>query len=181
MTWAPRILAGLAGAALVSCAAPGHSASNISNGGSGAGQCNPPCVLFHVQIQFTGLDAIQGSFIDNSSGEGDSSCTDWAKGDSVGWILGPGAPSGANTPVIGGKSLNFGISVTKDRFHGPGTYSKVLLGGVTIGPDIFLGDDSTETLNADGSGHMSFSNLVGGSVTGPQGNESGTVTWTCSA
>jgi hypothetical protein len=40
--------------------------------------------------------------------------------------------------------------------------------------------NSTETLNADGSGHMSFSNLQGGPVAGPQGTESGTVTWTCS-
>jgi hypothetical protein len=164
---------------LAACAS--SQSANTSGGHTlGSGQCAEPCVLFHVQVSFSGLDAIQGSFVDNTSGTGLSSCTDWAKGDSVGWILGPGTPTGGNT-VIGGKSLNFGISITKDKFHGPGTYSSIFLGGgVTIGADTFFGTNSSETLNANGSGQASFSNLIGGSTTGPQGPESGTVTWTCS-
>jgi hypothetical protein len=166
-------------AMLAACAAHPASGQNSSNT-QGSGQCNEPCILFHVQIDFTGLDNVQGSFVDNTSGSGDSSCSDWAKGDSVGWVLGPGTPTGSNT-VIGSKSLSFGVSVTKDKFHGPGTYSTILLGGgVTVGADTFFGQGSSETLNADGSGKVTFSNLEGGSTTGPQGSESGTVTWTCS-
>ena len=165
---------------LAACAAqPSSGQSNTSNT-QGSGRCNEPCVLFQVEVSFTGLDSVQGSFVDNSSGSGDSSCAQWASGSGVGWVLGPGTPAGSNT-VIKGKGLNFGISVTKDKFHGPGTYSTILLGGgLTVGPDTFFGTDSSETLNADGSGKVIFSNLVGGSTTGAQGSESGTVTWTCS-
>lgn len=133
-----------------------------------------------MQISFTGLDNVQGSFVDNSSGEGHSSCSQFATGDGVGFETGPGTPAGGVT-VVGGKSAGFGIGVTKGKFHGPGTYSTVLLGeGVTIGPDTFFGQSSTEALSADGSGRLTFSNLEGGSTTGPNGTESGTVTWTCS-
>jgi hypothetical protein len=176
-----RLLATCAAAVMLAACA-GHTSSGQSNTSNtqGSGQCNEPCVLFHVQINFSGLDGIQGSFVDNSSGSGDSSCAQWASGSGVGWVLGPGTPTGTNT-VIDGKSLSFGISVTKDKFHGPGTYSTILLGGgVTIGADTFFGTDSSETLNADGSGKATFSDLVGGSTTGTQGSESGTVTWTCS-
>jgi hypothetical protein len=180
MTWAARLLSvAAAAAALVGCASsqPAASTSALSSGSS---HCNEPCVLFHMQVDFTGLDSVQGSFVDNTSGTGYSSCADFAKGDSVGFVTGPATPT-QGTTVLSGKSLVFGFSVTKDKFHGPGTYSAVLLGGgLTVGPDTFFGSDSTEMLNADGSGHVSFSSLQGGSVTGAQGTESGTVTWTCS-
>jgi hypothetical protein len=166
-----------AAALLVGCSATsspsGQSTANTSGGGSGS-------VIFNVQVNFSGLDTVQGSFADNTSGSGYSSCADFAKGDSVGFVQGPGTPT-QTTTTIGGKSLSFLFSVSHDRFHGPGTYTGVLAGsGVDIGTDTFLGTDSTETLNADGSGNVSFSNLSGGSVTGAQGTESGTVTWTCS-
>ena len=178
MIWARRlVLVLLASLPLAACAST-QSAGNTTSGGTGSGQCNEPCVLFHLQISFTGLDNVQGSFVDDSSGEGYGSCADWAKGDSVGWVPGPGTVT-SHPVVIDGKSLSFGVSVGKDKFHGPGTYTEVLLGGVSIGADNFLGNTSTETLNADGSGQATFSNLPGGSVTGPQGTESGTVTWTC--
>ncbi|MGA7910130.1 MAG: hypothetical protein WCC30_01065 [Candidatus Dormiibacterota bacterium] len=182
MTWriGQLLTAVLAGVVLAACAS--SQATNTSEGHTslGSGQCAKPCVLFHVQINFTGLDAIQGSFVDNDCGSGFNSCSEWASGDSVGWVLGPGTLTSAPV-VIGGKGLNFGFSISKDKFHGPGSYASVLAGGgVTVGPDTFLGNSSTETLNADGSGQANFSNLEGGSTTGPQGTESGTVTWTCS-
>ena len=177
-TWTRRLVPMLvATALLVGCTS--SSPANTSSGGSGTGHCNEPCVLFHMQVDFTGLDSIQGSFVDNTSGTGYSSCADFAKGDSVGFEPGPGTPTQTVT-VIDGKNVNFLVLVTKDEFHGPGTYSGVLGGGgVTIGQDTFFGTASTETLNADGSGHVSFSNLQGGSANGPQGTESGTFTWTC--
>jgi hypothetical protein len=171
-------------AALVACTATsansGQSGASGSAADSSSGKCNEPCVLFHIQVDFTGLDGVQGSFVDNSSGTGLSSCGQFATGESVGFETGPGTPTGSKT-VISGKSLSFLFSVTKDKFHGPGTYTGVLAGGgVTIGSDTFFGSASTETLSADGSGQVSFSNLQGGSVTGAQGAESGTVDWTCS-
>ena len=161
--------------------APGNGTKAGNNSGnSNPNACNEPCVLFHVQVDFSGLDNVSGSFVDNSGGAGYSSCADWAKGDGVGFAQGPGTPAGADTK-LGGKSLTFLLSVTKDKFHGPGTYSDVLAGSaVGVGTDAFFGHDSTETLKQDGSGSASFSSFPGGSVTGPQGTESGNVTWTCS-
>ena len=181
MTWMRRLAPMILAVAMLSGCSSSHAAANTSSGGSSNnGKCSEPCVIFNVQIDFTGLDNVQGSFVDTGSGSGYSSCADFAKGDSVGFSQGPGTSTGAPT-VIGGKSLTFLFSVTKDKFHGPGTYSGVLAGSaVGVGEDTFFGSSSSETLNADGSGQGSFSNLEGGSVTGAQGNESGTVSWKCS-
>ena len=148
-----------------------------SSGGHAALSCARPCVEFAVQISFTGADPLQGSFIDNTSGTGYSSCAEFASGDSVGFVQGPGTPTQTDTQ-INGKSLSFALDVGHDRFHGPGTYAGSMLigGGVTIGSDTFFGTDSTETINADGSGQASFTNLTGA----PSQPESGTITWSCS-
>ncbi|HEX7264030.1 MAG TPA: hypothetical protein VF383_07610 [Candidatus Dormibacteraeota bacterium] len=176
MLTAAAVLAGCSAASSPS----GQPAANASAGSAGSGQCNEPCVIFNLQVNFSGLDSLQGSFVDNDSGTGYSSCADFAKGDSVGFVQGPGTPT-QTTTTIAGKSLSFLFTILHDKFHGPGTYVGVLAGGaVNIGTDTFLGTDSTETLNADGSGNASFSNLSGGSASGAQGTESGTVTWTCS-
>lgn len=185
MTWPRRLLPMLVAVTMLAGCASSQSAANTTSGDStsgsaGAGKCNEPCVLFKMQINFTGLDSVQGSFVDNGSGEGYSSCADFAKGDSVGFVQGPGTPAGPAT-VVDGKTVTFLFDVTKDKFHGPGTYSDVLAAsGLTIGTDTFFGNSSSETINADGSGQGSFSDLEGGSVTGAQGKESGTASWTCS-
>jgi len=156
---------------------PATANSAGTPGGSGGQSCNEPCVLFNLTVNFTGLDTIQGSFVDNSTGTGYNSCAEFASGDSVGFVPGPGTPS--QGPQIDGKILTFLFVVGHDKFHGAGTYTNTLVGGVTIGSDTFLGTGSTETLNADGSGQATFSNLPGGSNPS-QGMESGTVIWTCS-
>jgi hypothetical protein len=184
----PRSLAklavGLGIASLISaCASSSATSSQTTSSGSTGGKtCNEPCILFTVNFTFTGLDNINGSFVDNESGTGLSSCSEFAKGDSVGFAQGPGTPHNLH---IDGKFINFLFDIGHDKFHGPGTYSGTLAaGGVTIGNDTFLSlsgnASSSETLNADGSGHGSFNNLSGGSSTGTQGMESGTLTWTCS-
>lgn len=177
MTWISRFApAVVAVAMLAGCTSSNPNSNSSSGSSSNSGNCNGTCVLFHEQFNFTGQDNIQGSFVDTSSGTGFSSCAEWAKGDSVGFVQGPGTN---NPTVIGGKDITYLFIVSKDKFRGPGTYSGTLAAGVSIGPDTFLTSgqgDSSETLNADGSGHGSFTNLYGVS----QGSESGTVTWTCS-
>ncbi|HEV2218096.1 MAG TPA: hypothetical protein VGV88_11045 [Candidatus Dormibacteraeota bacterium] len=180
MTWLGRLAPMIVAVAMLAgCTSSNPTANTSSGGASNAGKCNEPCVLFHVQINLTGLDNVQGSFVDIDSGTGYSSCAEFAKGDSVGFVQGPGSNT-IPTTVIAGKTLNFLFRVNKDRFHGPGTYSNTLLAGITIGADTFVGGTSSETLNADGSGQASLANYSGGRSTGPQGNESGTVSWTCS-
>jgi hypothetical protein len=152
------------------------SAGPSSAAGSGGGTCNEPCILFHVTIAFSGLDNVSGSFVDTTNGEGESSCSEWVTGDSVGFAQGPGT----QTAVLDGKSLSFLFRVGKPQFHGPGTYSDTMGGGLTIGSDTFFGNTESETLNADGSGKASFTDMEGGSVSGPNGKESGSVSWTCS-
>ncbi|MFI5285403.1 MAG: hypothetical protein ACHQ4F_03685 [Candidatus Dormibacteria bacterium] len=167
------------GLALAACSAsanlPTVSAKNAVNGGTSGGGA----ITFAVHVSFTGADSVQGSFTDNSSGTGYSSCADFAKGDSVGFVQGPGTPSASNT-VIDGKSVSFLLHVAKDAFHGPGTYSGNVIvgGGPTIGSDSFFSTASSSyTINGDGSGQASFTNATG---TATQ-SESGTVTWTCSS
>ena len=180
MTWIRRLTPVLVAAALLVGCSSSPSTTTTSSNGSGTGHCKP-CVVFKLQVNFTGLDNVQGSFVDVESGTGFSSCAEFAKGDSVGFVQGPGTDNRPAT-VIGGKTVNFLFYVSKEKFHGPGTYTGALAAGVTIGADTFLvfsNSDSSETLNADGSGHGSFSNLQGGSST-TSGTESGTVSWTCS-
>jgi len=181
MIWTRPLLPQILAVVILSACAAGHSGVNTSDGGSSSSrQCNEPCVLFQMQVDFTGLDPIQGSFVDNTSGSGWNSCSEFASGGGLGHVVGPGA-SAAQSILIDGKSLSFLLTLTKDKFHGPGTYSGVLAaGGLGIGQDTFFGTNSTETLNANGSGQASFANMQGGSVTGAQGTESGTVEWTCS-
>jgi hypothetical protein len=169
------IAAMLAACTSTTTPAPASSTGPASASSAGSASCNEPCILFNVTVAFTGLDSVNGSFVDTTSGTGLSSCNEWVTGDSVGFAQGPGADT-----VLDGKSVTFLFEVGKDTLHGAGTYANTLLGGVTIGSDSFLGSADTETINADGSGNASFANLPGGSTSGPQGTESGTVTWTCS-
>jgi len=169
------------GLALTACSAsttttppPTSSASNNGGGGtpgSGGGQA----ANLTFQVNFTGADTVQGSF---ASDEWQIySCSDFAKS-AFAWNIGIGPQEGLPT-TVGGKLVNFLLSVPTGTFHGADTYTDVMPAGVTTEGDDFSGSGSTMTINGDGSGNASFTNLPGsGTVSGQM--ESGTVTWTCS-
>ena len=177
------MLAGL-GLTLAACSAstttpPTPTSSVANNGGTGTGTATPgsgggQSANLTFQVNFTGADTVQGSF--TSSEWQIYSCSDFAKS-AFAWNLGTGPQEGA--PItVGGKLMNFLLSVPTSTFHGPGTYSNVMPAGVMTEGDNFSDNGSTMTINSDGSGNASFTNLPGsGSVSGQ--TESGTVTWTC--
>jgi hypothetical protein len=175
------MVAGL-GLALTACSAstttpPTPTASAGNNGstgtatsGSGGGQT----ANLTFQVNFTGDDTVMGSFTSNEWQI--YTCSDFAKS-AFAWNLGTGPQEGVPT-TVGGKLVNFLLSVPTSMFHGPGTYSDVMPAGVTTEGDDFSGSGSTMTINSDGSGNASFTSLPGsGTVSGQ--TESGTVTWTC--
>lgn len=127
---------------------------------------------FNVMVNFTGAQAVQGSFTTPTVG---ATCAQYAT-KALEWTIGLGPPVG-NPIVVGGVSINFLLSIPQSTFHGAGTYTGNVIGGVTVGLDTFAGTDSTMTINADGSGNASFTNLIG---TTSSAKENGTVSWTCS-
>ena len=170
------------GLALTGCSAstaapPTQTASTANSGGTGtpaAGSGGGQSANLSFEVNFTGADTVQGSF--SSSEWQIYSCTDFAKS-TFAWNIGIGPQEGAPT-TVGGKLVNFLLSVPTAMFHGAGTYSDVMPAGVTTEGDDFSGTGSTMTVNSDGSGNASFTGLSGsGSVSGQ--TESGTVTWTC--
>lgn len=165
--------------ALLLCACSGGSQGTTattavpgtgSNGGGGQ-------VLFNVKIDFTGDDTIQGTFADSDTGSGFASCAEYSSTTvpGLGW-LGP-APAAGGVTEVGGKSVSFLVEVAD--FNGPGTYTGKVFDSLQIGGDTFQGNESsTVTVNADGSGSGSFSDLQDIGVN--SGTESGTLSWTCS-
>ena len=185
----PAAVAGL-GLALAACSAsttttPPPTAAGNSNGGSttptltpgsgsGSGSGGGQTAKLTFQVNFSGMDTVQGAF--TATDWQSFACSDFAKSSFV-WNLGIGPQQGAPT-TVGGKLINFLISAPKTMFHGAGTYTDVLPAGVMAEGDNFSGSDSTMTINSDGSGNASFTNLPGsGSASGQ--TESGTMTWTC--
>ncbi|MBV9101851.1 MAG: hypothetical protein JO198_12520 [Candidatus Dormibacteraeota bacterium] len=155
----------------------GSSSSNGSNGGNGGGGGSNP--TFTVQVNFTGQDSLQGSFQDSQTGSGFSSCSDYATLVNANRPF--EVPSGQNT-MVNGKSVTYLLTVAATSFHGPGTYTARMAGGVSIGSDSFLPQNNSTinaTVKSDGSGSASFDSLYQLSGSG-NGNESGTITWTCS-
>jgi len=151
---------------------PPPSGQSTSSGGNGGGG---QAANITVQVNFSGTDTVQGSFTTDEWNI--YTCSDFAKS-AFAWNLGLGPMEGAPT-TVNGKLVNFLLSVQTGSFHGPGTYSDVMPAGVTVESDDYSGSTSTMTINADGSGNASFTNLAGsGNVAGQ--SESGTVTWTCS-
>ena len=170
------------GLALTACSAstttpPTPTASVANNGGTStptAGSGGGQDAVLTFQVNFTGADTVQGSF--TSSEWQIYSCSDFAKSNFA-WNIGVGPQEGMPT-TVGGKLINFLLSVPTSMFHGAGTYSNVMPAGVTTENDDFSDNGSTMTINSDGSGNASFTNLPGsGTVSGQ--TESGTVTWTC--
>jgi hypothetical protein len=183
------MVAGL-GLALAACSAsttttPTPPAAGNGNGGSatptptptpssGSGSGGGQTANLTFQVNFSGQDTAQGSF--TSAEWASFTCSDLAKSSLV-WNLGVGPLNGTAT-TVSGKLINFLISAPNKMFQGPGTYMDVLPAGVTVEGDDFSGTDSTMTVNSDGSGNASFTNLPGsGSATGQ--TESGTMAWTC--
>ncbi|MHB8538097.1 MAG: hypothetical protein ACYDCS_08770 [Candidatus Dormibacteria bacterium] len=149
-------------------AASGGTATNTptSNGSAGQG------TQFTVQVNFMGADTVQGSF---TTGTVDGLACAQYSSDAFPWSVGLGPPHGS--PIqVGGTTVNFLLTVPQSTFHGAGTYTGNVVQGLSVGADGFTGIDSTMTLNGDGSGNASFTNLTGG-ASGT--TESGTVTWTC--
>jgi hypothetical protein len=127
---------------------------------------------FTVMVHFTGAQSVEGSFTTPTVG---ATCAQYATS-ALAWTIGLGPPVG-NPVLVDGVDINFLISVPQSTFHGAGTYPGNVVSGVTVGLDTFAGIDSTLTINADGSGNASFSNLIG---TTSSVDESGTIKWTCS-
>lgn len=173
----PAIVAAL-GFALAACGASTTVGGTNNDGGgttpSAGGGTGGQSANITVQVNFNGTDTVQGSF---TSDEWQIySCSDFAKS-SFAWNIGLGPMEGAPT-TVGGKLINFLLSVQTSDFHGPGAYTDVMPAGVTVEGDDFSGSASTMTINSDGSGNASFTSLAGsGTVSGQ--SESGTVTWTC--
>ena len=171
------------GVALAGCSvSPAPNGNNGSGNATNTGSSNGGgAVTFAVTVNFTGIDPLQGSFKDSETGSGFSSCSQFAT------LVGPTRPFYSPAPptgqaVVEGKSLGFLFTVASSSFHGPGTYSATIAGGVSVGNDDFTTQNnatSSVTVDGNGSGMASFANYVEFSGSG-QGTESGTVTWTCS-
>ena len=147
-------------------------------GGGGKGSGGGNGIALSVTVNFSGPDPLQGTFTDKETGY--ASCGEYASTNTaLGWI-GP-APSGqgGTADQIGGKTVSWFLAIDKASFHGPGTYTP-RFNALAIDKDDYSNlTGTTLTLNADGSGNLSFSG--GSSFNGPSGNESGTMTWTCAA
>ena len=164
-------LSGCSAANTTSGTTNGAAIREGSNGGSGQN------VVFNVQVSFTGTDPVQGSFADHETGSGFQSCAQFASMNTpLGWI-GP-APPVQTTIQIGGRSLSWLMSVPQSKFHGAGTYSGSVVTALAIGSDDFSGSTSQVTLNSDGAGSASFTNL---SAFTSDAVDSGSITWTCSS
>jgi hypothetical protein len=163
---------GLAGCSASSGTATTNGATIPVGSSGGSGQS----VTFSVQVNFTGTDAVQGSFADHDTGSGFQSCGQYASMNTpLGW-LGP-APPVQTTVQIGGKTLSWLMSVPKGAFHGSGTYSGSVISALAIGSNDFSGSNSQVTLHSDGSGSATFTSL---SAFTSSAVDSGTITWTCS-
>jgi hypothetical protein len=145
----------------------GGSASSSPGGNGGR------ATVFAAQLNWTGSDPVQGPLTVQTFASSET-CSQSAS-DAFDWNLGFGPDEGAPA-TVGGILINVLINVPQAQFHGPGTYSNVVR-DLSVASDDFSGMDSTLTINANGSGNASFTNLASfaGGLT-----ESGTVTWTCS-
>ena len=145
-----------------------------SSGNNGSGGSAPGKVIFTIQVNFTGADPASGSYTDSETGSGFSSCSQYANQTILGWT-GPGAQAQQSSQVQG-KSITMFMTIQAGTYHGPGTYANPIK-GVTIGSDDFYIGNSSVTVNADGSGTVTFMNLTSPLA---NGSESGTYAWTCS-
>jgi hypothetical protein len=171
-TWRSTVGVLLAAAMLTVLAACSGNPVKSSKGSNGT-------VKFAVNVDFTGLDPVKGSFTDIQTGinSGETSCAHFATGNAgLAW-QGPG-PNNTSSEQVGGTSVGFLVTVATNAYHGPGTYTGTVVQFVSAGSDNFAASSNgSVTVKADGSGNASFSgaaNRVG------VGSESGAISWTCS-
>jgi hypothetical protein len=152
----------------------GASGANAA-GTSGQGASGGHGIKFLVNLEFSGVQPVHGSFVDPDHA-GDGTCTQWANLNPpiVGW-LGPQTVAGTTT-TVDGKPISYLLQVGHERFHGPGTYSGGVVSALQIAGDTFMGKDSSVTLNPDGSGSATFTVSKMGYR---DRTESGTIHWTC--
>jgi hypothetical protein len=196
---AAALLVPLAGCGGSSSSDTSSSTGDTAAAGSGSGSgglpagCQKqigPTVCFTYDL--TGAMTAKGTssgMVSTGNGTDYESCADWTKGEPDG---DDGQPSlsmpqgGALEPgdKFGGLTGNI-----IEHYHGPGTYQKADLSGqgspsgvITEGAGanfVLVGDSTgTATVNADGSGNFTFTNLGTGQSGHPE-TLSGSVTWTC--
>lgn len=191
-------LAGCGGSSSGSASGPstGDTAAAVSKDDSGgvAPGCDKnalgPTVCFSYDL--TGALTAKGTssgMVSTGNGTDYETCAGWVKGEPDGDDGQPSLsmPQGAahqEGDKFGGLTGN-----VIEHYRGPGTYQKKDLSGqgspsglITYGSDlnfVLVGTSTgTATVNADGSGNFTFTNLG----TGQYGHEekvSGTVAWTC--
>jgi hypothetical protein len=86
-----------------------------------------------------------------------------------------GAPQPLLQPHLEGRAVAAG---TVQSSFGPGTYTGGVVSGQKIGQDDFTGTESSVTINPDGSGSATFTDLE---QTAGDRCESATMKWICSA
>lgn len=161
-----------------SVAAPTGTAPSSSAGTSGCDTDSLTPLCDHVA--FTGAIPVRGNTVQSALGPAGlaRSCADVAAGSKNGSFE---VPQGSIAPV-GGHVVTVDALVKAGHYHGAGTYSAIDLdasGGIAVDQTQFqAGPASTAsvTVNADGSGKLTFASLV--STDGR--SESGELSWICS-
>lgn len=194
---AAALLLPLAGCGGSSAADPGSSTGDAAAAGSGGGSLETGCtkqigptVCFSYDL--TGAMTAKGASSGlpaTGNGSDYETCADWVKGEPDGDDGEPSLsmPQGAGFTEgdkFGGLTGNI-----IEHYHGPGTYQKKDLSGqgspsgvLTYGTSanfVLVGDSTgTATVNPDGSGTFTFTNMGTGQSGHPE-TLSGSVAWTC--
>jgi hypothetical protein len=185
-------LAGCGGSSAGSGSSTSDTAAAAAGGGLEAG-CQKqlgPTVCFSYEL--TGALTAKGSssgMVATGNGSDYETCADWVKGEPDGDDGQPSLsmPQGAGFEQgdkFGGLTGNI-----IEHYQGPGTYQKkdlsgqgspsgVILPKSTVSYVLQESSTGTATINADGSGDFTFTNLGTGQY-GHDEKVSGTVAWTC--
>jgi hypothetical protein len=147
-------------------------------------------VVFHANIAITGEITADESFTDKTTAAKKVSSCAQAATDGDRPTMGP------RTWVVPTPPLNNTVEIeigTPTRgYHGPGRYPQSVLaqgnGAMDVGPESYdlTSSDATAsmTVNADGSGNVTFTHVPGDDDNphaGWHGGISGTISWTCTS
>jgi hypothetical protein len=149
-----------------------------------------PTVCFTYDL--TGALTAKGTssgMVATGNGTDYETCADWVKGEPDGDDGQPSLSMPQGAAVEPGDKFGGLTGNIIEHYKGPGTYQKADLSGqgspsgvITegLGANFVLVGDSTgtATVNADGSGNFTFTNLGTGQYGHPE-TVSGSVTWTC--
>ncbi len=159
----------------------------LGHGGSSPSAVGP--VIFHGSVALTGEFNTKETFVDGTTAKKVSSCAQAA-------TRGDRPQMGPDTWVVPTPPLNNAVEIeigTSPRgYHGPGRYARAVLadgnGAMDVGPESYLlsTTDGTVsmTVNADGSGNVTFTDAPGDDDSphpGWHGGISGTIAWTCTS